>query len=352
MYDVQLALQAGIVKQTKGQLPGANVPLKADTLKALRILDEQNAVNRYTWNNALFGMSSQEIERLLYYKYQLYWFYYEPLKRFFLLPGALDGGIDLYGRYETIHPVPLAGGAISKDALKAQEELLSTLKLKVYYDFPDHELTQEEKLHACVPVFDYTKQMSQSGIPRAQLQEPLLDMMSDCLPLMRTALFNSTGQMTLPVESEDEAQNVRLANNAINASALGGQRFIPVISGNVLKSEVLSPASPAHAQEFLMAMQAQDNLRLGLLGLDNGGIFQKKAHMLEGEQEMNQGIAKSTLVDGFEIRQRACDIASTIWTTSTFITMSDAALGQPTIQGDFSTYDSQMNQESEETINE
>ena len=104
----------------------------------LRIIDEQDAVNRYIWYNLPLDLTSQELERLLYYKGQLYFFYFEELDKFFVMPGALDGDIDFYGRYVTIHPVPIAEG--KSDAEKAlynrQRVILSQKKLKVLYDIP------------------------------------------------------------------------------------------------------------------------------------------------------------------------------------------------------------------------
>lgn len=44
---------------------------KEDIKRLLRIKDEQDAVNRYTWYNLPEGLSSQELERMLYYKGQL-----------------------------------------------------------------------------------------------------------------------------------------------------------------------------------------------------------------------------------------------------------------------------------------
>ena len=60
-------------------------------------------------------------------------------------------------------------------------------------------------------------------------------------------------------------------------------------------------------------MQALDNFRLSLYGLDNGGLFQKKAHMLEAEQDMNAGNIKLVYQDGLTIRQKFCDIVNSIW---------------------------------------
>ena len=67
--------------------PKTGLPLKLgvggengvrSTIKAqLRIIDEQDAVNRFVWYNLPLDITSQELERLLYYRGQLYFFYFE-----------------------------------------------------------------------------------------------------------------------------------------------------------------------------------------------------------------------------------------------------------------------------------
>ena len=166
--------------------------VKTAIKQALRILDEQNAVTRYTWYNLPCNITSQELERLLYYKGQLAFFYCEPLEQFFFMPYALDGTIDFYGRYNRIHPVPMAEGTTDaeKEQYGKQRQYLSTLKLDVVYDIP---LDPVDPYKTCVLLHDYTKQMSQTNVSRQIINDPVLDVMAECFPLMRTALFNSTG---------------------------------------------------------------------------------------------------------------------------------------------------------------
>lgn len=326
IYDLQTLIQAGIDPKTGLPLKVVNgLPSKLkEGIKALfRIIDEQDAVTRYTWYNLPCNITSQELERLLYYKGQLAFFYCEPLDQFFFMPYALDGTIDFYGRYNRIHPVPMANGTTEeeKKLYGAQMDYLSTLKLDVLYDIP---LEQVDPYKSCVLVHDYTKQMSQTVISRQVLNDPLLDVMSDTVPLMRTALFNSSGVLAMRVNSQDEQSNVKAANQAIDAAVLNGQRYIPVL-GNIDFQE-LAGGETAKAEEFLMALQSLDNLRLSTHGLDSGGLFQKKAHVLESENSMNAGHARSALDDGLMIRQHMCDIANAIWGIGMSCEISESAL--------------------------
>ena len=326
IYDLQTLIQAGIDPKTGLPLKVVNgLPSKLkEGIKALfRIIDEEDFVTRYRWYNLPCNITSQELERLLYYKGQLCFFYCEPLDQFFFMPYALDGTIDFYGRYNRIHPVTMANGTTEeeKKLYGAQMDYLSTLKLDVLYDIP---LEPVDPYKSCVLLHDYTKQMSQTVISRQVLNDPLLDVMSETIPLMRTALFNSSGVLAMRVNSQDEQSNVKAANEAIDAAVLNGQRYIPVL-GNIDFQE-LAGGETAKAEEFLMALQSLDNLRLSTHGLDSGGLFQKKAHVLESENSMNAGHARSALDDGLMIRQHMCDIANAIWGIGMSCEISESAL--------------------------
>lgn len=319
-------IAAGIDPKTglPKKLEGAGAPIKQNIKALLRVLDEQNAVTRYTWYNLPCDITSQELERMLYYKGQLCMFYFEPLDKFFFMPYALDGTIDFYGRFNRVHPVPMAEGQtdIEKEQFSKQRDLLSTIKLDVLYDIP---LEPVNPYTSCVLLHDYTKQMSQTIISRQVLQDPVLDVMAECFPLMRTALFNSTGVQGLRVNSQDEQSNVAAANQSVDKAALNGQRYIPVLGQ--IDFQDLAGGEVAKSEEFLLAMQSLDNFRLSLYGLDNGGLFQKKSHMLEAEQDMNAAHAKSPLDDGLMIRQHMCDIANAIWGVGMSVEISESALG-------------------------
>ena len=316
-------------KTIKDGLP--KICLKEEIRKGLRILDETNAVQRYKAYNIPTNISSEELERMLYYKGSICMFYCKELDDFFFMPYALDGPIDLYGRFFTIHPVPMTSGTTDDPRVKAQADYFSTLKLKVYYDVPYQQLTEEERNNAAVIFFDRTPQMSQTLLSRASLQEPILDVMAECFPLMRTALFNGTGVKGMRVSSADEISNVLMANISNQQAALNGQQYVP-IKGQV-DFQDLSGDSTIKSEEFLMAMQALDNYRLSLYGLDSGGLFQKKSHMLEGEQEMNEGRSKAALIDGLQWRQRACDIATALWGTGMSYELSETSI-QMDMNGD------------------
>lgn len=299
---------------------------KPEIKKQLRILDEQNAVNRYTWYNLPLDITSQELERLLYYYGDLCFFYMPSREKFYVTKYALDGTIDFYGRFNTVHPVPIASGMDEKDPrYKKQADYLSTIKLKVLYDIPWQEDVDFLKGEHCVLLHDYTKQMSQTTIARQIIQEPILDIMADCIPFMRTNLLNSTGVTGMRVPNQNDYATVEEASRALDEAALSGKKYVPIIGS--VEFQELTGGNLAKSEEFMLAMQSLDNYRLSLYGLDNGGLFQKKSHVLEAEQEMNAGTVSMPLQDGLSIRQHFCDVVNSVTGANVMCDISEVAAG-------------------------
>ena len=134
--------------------------------------------------------------------------------------------------------------------------------------------------------------------------------MSDCIPFMRTCLLAGTGVKGMRVSNQADYPNVLDANAALEQAALEGDLNIPIVGS--VDFQDLTNGAVLKAEEFLLAMQGLDNYRLSLYGLENGGLFQKKSHMLEAEQSMNAGKAAIPLNDGLAIRQYFCDTVNSI----------------------------------------
>ena len=308
--DLKTLIQAGFDPKTG--LPnkiGTKPCLKENVKKALRLIDEQDAVNRYTWYNLPCNITSQELERMLYYKGQLAFFYMEDLDEFYFTPFALDGTIDFYGRFNTIHPVPMTSG--EEKAGKAQAELLSQIKLKCIYGIKlPEDLTVEDLTKSAVLLHDYSKQLSQTIIPRQIINDGIIDIEAECIPFMRTALIEETGVMGVRVQDADQAAAVQDGANSLVNAAMNGDMYVPIVGQ--MEFQELTKGGTGKAEDYMLAMQSLDNFRLSLYGIDNGGLFEKKAHELQSEADINGGPVGLVLQDGLSIRQNFCNIVNSI----------------------------------------
>lgn len=341
LYDQSLYTQAGldytkIIPKKRQVKEAKKAHAKEEIKKVLRIIDEQDAVNRYVWYNIPANITSQELERMIYYKGQLCFFYMEDLDEFYFMPYALDGTIDFYGRYNTIHPVPMTSGTDDKEN-KAQAELLSEIKLDcVYAPKLEEDVDYDLQTKSAVLLHDYSKQLAQTIIPRQQLNEGLIDIESDCIPFMRTSLLLGTGVKGVRVNDADQEQSVKEGAMSMEQAALDGKPWIPIL-GNIEFQE-LTDGSPLAAQDYMLAMQSLENFRLSTYGIDNGGVFEKKAHELQSEADLNGGPVGLVLQDGLSIRQNFCNIVNSIWGLGIWCEPAENIIGADT-NGDGLVYD-------------
>lgn len=315
MTDTSLFIQAGINPKTGLPIKmGGNDPvqLKENVKRMLRIIDEQDAVNRYVWYNLPANVTSQDLERFLYYKGQLAFFYVEELDEFFFMPYALDGTIDFYGRFNSIHPVPMANGSDENANWKKQKEYLSRLHKDCKYGVIIDEVDYKTMVDSAVILHDYIPQYNiNTIIPRQQINDCIVDAMAECVPLLRTSLFLSSGVTGMRVNDADQWTAVLEAGKSLQNAALTGMPYTPFV-GPIEFQEIAAQA-PGLPEQFLLAMQSLDNLRLSTYGIDNGGLFEKKAHTLESEAAINGGPVGLVLEDGLALRQNFCMICNSIW---------------------------------------
>lgn len=348
--DLATLIAAGIDPRTRLPLKAVNKSqmdknLKYNARRIFRIIDEQRATNRYRWFNLPEGITSQELERLLYLKYSLVFFYFKELKKFYFMPYALDGTIDFLGRFNTVHPVPMTSGAEKEEQTKEYKQkaaLLSTLKLNVVKDVVvrTEDITEELLTKSGVIVRDYTNQIGQLGEPRYLLNDPLIELEADCLCFMRTNLLLGTGIQGLRVSDADAASEVdefasQLYNNALNGNPYSA------ITAKVELQEI-QPNSTMKASEFSLAIQTIDNMLLSTYGLENSGVYEKKAHILESENAVNYSNNALVNQDGLSWRQHFAMVANSIWGLRIWVEESEIVSGID-INGDGVPYDEASN---------
>lgn len=336
ILDLESYIKAGINPKTGLPLRYSDdgSELMTNMKKVLRIKDEQTAVTRYVWYNTGLNITSQEIERLLYYKYSLVFFLLD--NQFYIMPYALDGTIDFYGRENTVHPIPISDTGKNDPAIKRQKELLSQIKLDVKRGVL-LEPTMEDFKHSGVIIKDYTPQASiTSGIPRAQLQDPIIEFESEIFPYMKTAMMNSTGTQAVQVNDSGEYEDVLEAAAAFDKAALSGKPLLPIIGK--LSMQSINKGSVTDPESYLMTMQSIDNFRDSLYGLAKGGLFTKKTHTNDSENALNIPV-DFPLTDGLKIRQEACNIINSIWDIGIWCEISETAL-QADRNGDMMADDS------------
>lgn len=346
--DITSLIQAGIDPRTRLPLKmvgGDPEVLKNNIRKTLRIKDEQIAINRYKWYNLPDSLDGELLERILYYRGQGAFFYMETDNSFYFLPYALNGTIDVYGRFTGITPLPFNGTSTDgKD-----KPWIVGLTRKPVYSIKYNELTMKDLTDSCVLLHDYSRQISQNVQPRQALMDPILEVEAEMIPFMRTSCLLGTGVKGMRVNDADQESSVEIASKQVEKAALSGKPWIPIVS-NIEFQEISDPANLKGA-DYMQALQSLDNFRLSLYGLETGGVFEKKAHMLQSEQNSNSGGSQLVYEDGLRIRQQFCNIVNSIWNLGIWCDMPESVAGMDT-NGDMMAYDNEESQGIDSSVDE
>jgi len=323
IIDEELWKSAGIDRKTGlplKMLSTIDASLMQGTRILLRIKDEQQAVNRYKWEIPKgMNITSEELERFLYYRGQLCFFMmkYKEEKSYYITPFALEGTIDIYARFNRVHPVPFGAGMEYKDnpeadlSLKNLTLMLSERKLRVIKPNDNTEVEEKDLESVCVLLYDYTKQYSETLLPRQQIQEPIIELMSITIPYLRTNMLASTGVKGVRVADQDQYRQVIEGSRAVDKFAKNGCIWYPIL-GSVEMQE-LTEKQMADMQDYMQTLQSLDNLRLSFYGLENGGVFEKKAHTLGTEEKLNATNTDLVYDDGLSIRKKFCEIVNKVF---------------------------------------
>ena len=284
------------------------------TLK-FREQDKDWNVNMWDWANTHLDMTSQDINRFVYYRGQLAFAYIKEIDEFVLLPFAVDGNLDMYGRPKYIRLIPFTPSTKDK-RMKPVEDFLANKRFKVVHTVINpEEVDNPDKLldESAVILYDRTPDLSGYVIPQNITNQALINYEAEIYAFMRTNLVNATGVTGIKVNGRDEAMSVIDANIELVNAAKTAQKYVPIVGSSVDFQELV--ASNGNTQEFLQAAQAIHNLRMSLNGLPSSGVYDKSQYVNQGQASLNAGSIDSALVlqDKYTRRDEFCNIVNSIW---------------------------------------
>lgn len=275
-----------------------------NVVRLLKTKDLLDFVNRGKWKDLPTAIGSRRLEAMLYKRGSLIFFKEKQTEKYYFMPYVGEGSLDFYNRWNYGHPIPLV------ENNKEQERLLSTMHFKLIYEETQLKDIQEGE-DVAVVLFDYCEGEDNTINPRSDLQNEIICQEAEMYAFARTAGLNATGIKQVEINDSDQNIVVETANNSLRKAARKGKGFVGV--SGVVKPMELKSDNAAKMQEFMQQAQALDNARLSQIGVDNGGVYEKKAHLLGSEQEMNKSTSSSPMIDAIESRTNFCKIANKIW---------------------------------------
>lgn len=328
MYDTTALLEAGV--QVTGKIAkygntidqfGNPVSFDKDIFGAdyksyFSIMRNQNMIEtfeRYMWTNIPFGLTADLVERLLYFRGKGMFYYNDGVGKFQFLPFALNGVIDEYGRYTACNTLPFTGVDTDEDGKEKEKKTEKKVQSLVYqdlnivYDFPySEELIKNLKEHKTVGIIlnDSSLSISQQPIIRTNYVRPVIHMLTTLIQIINTAMYGNADHSLLGIEAESELDSANKAINAINYDILHGRRFTPIIGKFPITP--IKTTSGSELESLFNTFNSLTNFLKSITGVANPGVLDKKAHLLQDEQQLNGSNADDIYYNGLRQRQEFC----------------------------------------------
>ena len=298
--------------------------------KLFSIRDRQQYLNRFTWHGLPPEIDQNLLERMLYLRGKLAFFFFNG--QFYILPFALSGNIDIYGRYKGITPYTFNGTAVEHEpgTIVHQDSVwMNGLEFEPVYD-----LAMPTKGSPAVILTDYSLDVSQDVLPRYKLQEVFFEDMADVMMIISQDLYNSV--ITFAIVVNDEGQKNAVMDELLSMETdlrKYGINWQVITSKNIGEIQELKKQSTLNTQSYFEAFVSIDNLRELMLGIENNGVFKKKERQLVGEMELEAGSSDMVLQDALYLRQQFADRINIVFGLNVWVDINEMMKGQD-VDGD------------------
>lgn len=316
----------GIPTKSKQSYRYAPDPMFEKIGQSLKVMDYQQYLTRFKWNNLPEGLDSELFERIMYFSGSAMFFYIKELNRFYFLPYGMSGegedtGIDFYGRFNKIKPYSFNGstdasGERKADGKKSTADLyLSTQIRDNIKDIPFVSSEEEAKKifeNGAVICWDYTPELNYWNNSRNRISQSYIKYLVKVLIQTKSALINASGFNMFTADGESDNDIMQLQIDAINEDRENG-KLAAVVSKLLGKIENLQSNAPAAMQDFWSSLQSVDNLRLKTMGIRNDGLQQKSQYQNIQEQSMDINDSLQVYWNSFMERIKFSAIVNSIW---------------------------------------
>lgn len=311
----------------KGCPPFAADPLFNKIGVSLKDIDYQQFITRFRWINLPEGLSSELIERILYYSGSAMFFYIKELNKFYFLPYGMSGdgtetGIDFYGQYNKLKPYSFNGSTDGSGELKPTGKKQSSadiyLSAQIRDNIKDIAMVETEEEarkiyeNGAVICWDRTPGLAYWVDSRNRISQSYIKYLIQILIQTKSALINSSGFNLFSTETESAADILQLQVDAINKDREAG-KLSAVVSNALGEIQNLQSNAPNAMSDFWNTFVSADNLRLKSLGIQNDGVIQKKQYQNMQETALDLDGAMQIYINSYLERIKFAAIVNSIW---------------------------------------
>lgn len=293
--------------------------------ESFRIIDMQQYITRFKWNNLPEGLDSELFEKIMYFSGSAMFFYIKELDRFYFLPYGMSGegediGIDFYGRFNKLKPYSFNGSTKEEKTKSKADIFLSTQIRDNIKDIPmvkDEKEARKIYEDGAVICWDYTPGLAYYNNSRNRISKPYIDYIIKVLIQTKSALINASGFNLFAADGEQDNDLMQMQIDAINKDREKG-KLAAVVSKMLGSVENLQSNAPAAMQDFWASLQSVDNLRLKSMGIQNDGLQQKSQYQNIQEQSMDISDSMQVYWNSFIERVKFAAIVNSIWGLSIY----------------------------------
>lgn len=277
-------------------------------------IDAMEAIARFDWEDLPTGLTPELMERICYFKGQGILFWEDIMKKWLLLPFTFDGdatnGLDFYGAYGQVRPVPFNGVS------EQQKVFLSTIKRKPVYSIEEAEelkkrLSADEiKKEYCVILRDYSRLLNFNIVPLYQSQRVYIDMVAEIIPMIRSILLRGAMPKLVHLQDEGMRESAEAGMQSLYDAILIGKPYTFVTGFGA--TETIGD-NPEQIEEYFKAFESANNMRKSGLGIPSDGTFKKGERMIVDEQKKNQQATLTLLDNSYDSRKLFRDIVNTLF---------------------------------------
>lgn len=256
-------------------------------------LASQQAAGRYRWRYLPNGLKSYLVEQMLYLRGALCGFTNKGVfdgqpKDFYILPFAVQDGVNVYGLPNAIKPMPYQGPTSGTPTLQAKRSLV--IDATGNYN-PKAEAVL---LYDRLPLFN-----GKAFNSRIAYNACIINELAEIMARLHINIVTSTKKVWVKIMS---AKQQRQAEQELD-EALGTDKPYVLVAGGY-DFTVPNTEISINTQELWEAFSSYMALLMQSLGVQNAGVFNKKERQLV--DEVQQEGAETSLIEdaGLEMRQQ------------------------------------------------
>ena len=285
------------------------VPVNSKLINGMRIKDRQQALERFEWNldpgtsGLKINFDGLMIETYLYERGYIGSGVVEP-GTLDIFPVAWAGGIDRYRRMRKMKPIFPTGSTDKGEITEAPYDK----EFEIVY-LPDDE--KKGEMYGAV-LYDYSPGINRNGLlARKYIQEEIIKEQAAVYNMSTISLINSLAIAKYRVDDQDQRDAIEAELRAFSTDIQKG-KFYQLLMARFDLQDLTTPAT-YQGQEYWQTFDSLDQLRLGWLGHENTGAFNKKERKLSNESEVETSNSDLVIGNSCRERQRFVDVVNSTY---------------------------------------